>query len=97
MGSTRRVGAYTQATHGLDDSWMENGACRTAEVSTYFVDNQKGVRARRIELAAKQRCWGCDVQAECLSYALAGGVQGIWGGLNEKERDAVITQRRAVS
>ena len=36
---------------------------------------------------AKKICVGCEVRAECLSYALANDERfGIWGGLSERER-----------
>lgn len=37
--------------------------------------------------AAKAHCRRCDVQAECLAYALANGEPyGVWGGLSVEER-----------
>jgi WhiB family redox-sensing transcriptional regulator len=40
--------------------------------------------------AAQRVCRRCDVQAECLSYALTRGeVHGVWGGLSEVERDEI--------
>ena len=41
----------------------------------------------RLHRDAKKICTGCDVRAECLSYALSNDERfGIWGGLSERER-----------
>jgi len=40
-------------------------------------------------LAAKAVCFGCAVRAACLSYALATGQAGIWGGTTQEERHVI--------
>ena len=39
--------------------------------------------------AAKAVCFRCAVRGACLSYALATGPAGIWGGITQEERDAM--------
>ncbi len=39
--------------------------------------------------AAKAVCFGCAVRAACLSFALATGQAGIWGGTTQEERRAM--------
>lgn len=41
---------------------------------------------------AKQFCTPCPVREECLRWALAAGVEGVWGGTSDDERRA---ERRA--
>lgn len=47
---------------------------------------------RRREQRAKEICSQCAVRVECRDYAVAIREQhGIWGGLTEKERRALVT------
>ena len=36
----------------------------------------------------KALCGSCEVQVECLEYAIEGGesLQGVWGGASDRER-----------
>jgi WhiB family redox-sensing transcriptional regulator len=46
---------------------------------------------------AKVACWGCAVQRECLTEALAAGLphqHGIWGGMTEDERISLLRRRQ---
>lgn len=38
--------------------------------------------------AARRRCSGCLFRAACQRYALGHDVQGIWGGLDDRQRRA---------
>lgn len=62
-------------------SWQERALCAQTDPEAFFPE--KGGSTRE----AKKVCLGCDVQAECLEYALANDERfGIWGGLSERER-----------
>ena len=51
---------------------------------------RKGIRVSR-ERQAKAVCNVCSVRGECLSYAIEHGERhGVWGGLNESERAALM-------
>ena len=75
-----------------NDDWREHSACR----------DTTGPAIEQIE-TAKSVCRQCEVQRECLEYALATNQDsGIWGGTSEEERRAlrrqwVARQRRAAS
>ncbi len=46
------------------------------------------------EAEAKAICAGCAVRRECLDYAIAiREAHGIWGGLNECERRALLARQ----
>ena len=48
------------------------------------------------EAKAKAICARCPVRDACLAYALdTGEAFGVWGGLTEDERRAMLRQRRA--
>ena len=76
-------------------SWQFRAACRGEDSSLFFAP---GYFAR--EAKAKAICRICPVRMDCLEYAI--GIResyGVWGGLNESERRALIRdrERRQVS
>jgi len=66
---------------GDETDWHERALCAQTDPEAFFPE--KGGSTRE----AKKICTGCEVRAECLSYALANDERfGIWGGLSERER-----------
>jgi WhiB family redox-sensing transcriptional regulator len=80
--------------------WQYRAACRGEDSSVFFAPNyfeRKDEKEAR-EAKAKALCVRCPVRLECLDYALrAREPHGIWGGLNEVERKALIRQRESAS
>ena len=74
--------------------WQYQGACRDVPSEMFFhPDGERGPRRKARENAAKAVCASCPVVAACRAQALA--VQepyGIWGGLTEDDRLAIIEQ-----
>ncbi|MFJ5804825.1 WhiB family transcriptional regulator [Streptomyces sp. NPDC093093] len=71
--------------------WMDDGLCAQADPELFFPEGRKPNDA-----AAKMLCFGCVVRRECLAYALRRGEpHGVWGGLNEQERSALLAERAA--
>lgn len=69
--------------------WRDIAACNGHDPSIFFPAGETGPAAEQIAMA-KKICGGCDVQEECLSYAIeTNQVAGIWGGLTEDERRPV--------
>ncbi len=69
--------------------WQERALCAQTDPEAFFPE--KGGSTRE----AKRVCLTCDVQAECLEYALGHDERfGIWGGLSERERRKL--KKRAV-
>ena len=67
-------------------SWMDRGACQSAEAELFFPVSAAGPAAAQVA-AAKAVCRGCPVRAECLDYAMRTAQDhGIWGGTTEDER-----------
>lgn len=65
-------------------SWEEDAACGGFDPELFFGNTAADERR------AKAICGTCSVAMECLSVALASGMDfGIWGGLNERERRQV--------
>ena len=68
--------------------WYERAACRGRDADCFFPEKGGSTRA------AKRICQTCVVQVECLEYALAiREPHGVWGGLNETERRALVRER----
>jgi len=81
---------------GWNQGWQQLAACR-GEDSTYFFAPsyfEKRYEKNAREAVAKAICARCPVRSECLEYALhVRETHGIWGGLNEMERRALLRQR----
>ena len=81
----------------MDDEWQWQrlGACRGMDSAVFFhPDGERNPsRSRRTE-QAKQVCRSCPVIQECRRFALASREPfGVWGGLGESERRAVLARR----
>ncbi len=71
--------------------WVAQGACRTANPDELFVQGAAQNRAKAV-------CARCPVRTECLADALDNRVEfGVWGGMTERERRAVLRRRPDVT
>jgi WhiB family redox-sensing transcriptional regulator len=71
--------------------WPSVAACRGAEPDELFVQGAAQNRAKAI-------CFGCEVRTECLADALDNHTEfGIWGGMTERERRALLRRRPDVT
>lgn len=71
-------------------SWVELARCRGAE-DDLFPEGKQQKRAAAV-------CMGCPVRQECLIEALDNRLEwGIWGGLTERERRALLRQHPEVT
>jgi WhiB family redox-sensing transcriptional regulator len=68
--------------------WMPWGACQGEDPELFFPIAAAGPALAQV-FAAKAVCFRCAVRAACLSYALATGQAGIWGGTTQEERHAM--------
>jgi WhiB family redox-sensing transcriptional regulator len=74
------------------DAWQLEASCRGPQASVFFPPPQFERKVERLERErrAKAICSGCNVQSDCLNYAMTiKEPHGIWGGLNENERRLV--------
>jgi WhiB family redox-sensing transcriptional regulator len=82
----------------IDEAWHLRAACRGPFSDVFFPPPQfeRKQDRREREGRAKAICRTCPVQHECLDYALAiREPHGIWGGLNEAERRAILAAEDA--
>ncbi len=76
---------------GGSEAWVGRAACRGVDPDRLFV---RGAAQR----AATAICRHCPVQRECLADALDHRVEfGVWGGLTERERRALLRTRPDVT
>jgi WhiB family redox-sensing transcriptional regulator len=67
--------------------WATRGACRTSDPDALFVQGAAQNRAKAV-------CLGCPVRTECLADALDNRTEfGVWGGMTERERRALLRRR----
>ena len=71
-----------------DHAWQDHANCLGVDPDLFFPE--RGASTRE----AKAVCRSCEVQGDCLEYALANGEKfGIWGGMSERERRRIRRQR----
>ena len=68
------------------DRWMSLAACHGEDPELFFPLTETNTVAGRQITAAKAVCGRCLVRLTCLSYALATGQDGVWGGTTGHER-----------
>ena len=70
--------------------WSAKAACHTTDPDALFVQGAAQNRAKAI-------CLGCSVRTECLADALDNRIEfGVWGGMTERERRALLRRRPQV-
>lgn len=68
-------------------NWRSAARCRTDDADELFVTGAQQREARMF-------CRSCPVRTECLAHALDEGVEfGVWGGMTERERRALLRRR----
>lgn len=79
-----------QTAHVLDQDWTAYGLCGREQPEALFVSGAAQRQARLL-------CGRCPVRVECLVDALDHRVPfGVWGGMTERERRALLRARPEV-
>lgn len=84
----------------IESAWQTRAACRGPQAVVFYPPStfERKEERRLREARAKDICRSCPVRVECLDYALAiREPHGIWGGLNEAERRALLAEREVGS
>ncbi|MDA8386741.1 MAG: WhiB family transcriptional regulator [Actinomycetota bacterium] len=72
-------------------SWREDAACKGVQPGLFYPESDLEERK------AKAVCGLCKVRDCCLEFALnSGEPEGIWGGLNSRQRRRLARSRREV-
>jgi len=88
-------GGFLVSAQRSGDEWQLRAACRGPQASVFFPPGtfeRKDEKLAR-EARAKEICRTCPSKQPCLDYAISiREPHGIWGGLNEAERKAMLIQ-----
>lgn len=93
---TTKTVASNLASLDAEARWQDIAACKGMDPIIFFgPENAETVKEKHDrEDSAKAVCSTCPVKKECLEYALdARESYGIWGGLTELERKALLRRR----
>lgn len=77
--------------------WQRRASCRGEDSVFFFAPAYFEKRREKLarEAVAKRICATCPVIEPCLHHALTTReAHGVWGGLNETERRAVLKRRQ---
>ena len=86
----RRSGQRSTRPVGVAE-WAVDAACRTSDPDALFVQGAAQNQAKVI-------CRSCPVRIACLADALDNKVEfGVWGGMTERERRALLRRRPNVT
>lgn len=87
VGGARYVNA--PVTEELE--WQLQGHCNGEDPSLFFPEGEYRYKTTRL---AKAICKGCPVITQCRTWALdRQELYGVWGGLSESERQAMLKGR----
>jgi WhiB family redox-sensing transcriptional regulator len=76
-----------------DELWQLKAACRGPQAAVFFPPSYFERKDEKLEREARAKaiCGQCAVREPCLEFAVSiREPHGIWGGLNELERKALI-------
>src|SRR5919112_6202379 len=74
-----------------NEDWASLAQCRQSQPDELFVRGAAQNDAKRL-------CAGCPVRTECLAEALDNEIEwGVWGGMTERERRAILRKRPNVT
>lgn len=81
--------------------WQARAACRNLADADYVffgLDGESPEAQAAREAEAKEVCGGCSVRLRCALWALRTGAHhGVFGGLSEAERAALVRNGEAVA
>lgn len=80
----------------VERPWRAKAACKGPQAAVFFppAHFERKLDKQRREDQAKAICAACPVRRECLDYAIRiREPHGVWGGLNEVERQAILSRR----
>jgi WhiB family redox-sensing transcriptional regulator len=80
-----------ESTRRMSNHWRQYARCLGADPETFYPPPESDDGA----VAAKAICAVCPVREPCLEHAITHREkQGVWGGLDERERRRLVRQRR---
>ena len=90
FNQTLVVAQENQAPKG--GRWLQAGHCLDLNLNDFYP--LPASYPNNISQAVKAVCANCPVKTDCLEYAIANRYPGIWGGTSNRQRLAIIQQRK---
>ena len=82
---------HEKASKRMTNNWRQYARCLGADPEVFYPPSESDEGSE----AAKAICAVCPVREPCLEHAItAREKQGVWGGLDERERRRLVRQRR---
>lgn len=81
----------------IDLAWQSGARCTGLNPELFFpTKSRSGPTRGRSAIPAQRICQRCDVQLQCLQYAIthSDGRNGIWGGATEDELSRMRREHR---
>jgi len=76
-----------------NEKWRVDALCKGVNLSLFFPDDSPNFEVKDEPGNPGSFCLNCPVQKQCLDYAVALEIRdGIFGGLNEAQRNKLINQ-----
>ncbi len=73
------------------NEWRDDAACKDSDIDFFPTGPYDSPERRQSEMEALTVCASCPVRRECRAWAMgAPEIYGVWGGLTEQERRAVV-------
>jgi WhiB family redox-sensing transcriptional regulator len=88
-------GGLSVSAQRTGEEWQLRAACRGPQAAVFFPPGSFERKDEKLarESRAKEICRTCPSKKPCLEYAIAiREPHGIWGGLSETERKAMLIQ-----
>lgn len=79
-----------------EEAWKMEGACKGSDPNDWTEREEWETREQFKERVARvgRVCKGCEVEDECLVWALRYGEKGIWAGTTRSQRARMRTRAR---
>jgi WhiB family redox-sensing transcriptional regulator len=83
-------------------NWRERAACKGVDTIVFFAhsegDQKDYTQAKsKVDVTKRDYCLICLVQQQCLDHAITNNERhGIWGGMDEQERNVYKRKVRAI-
>jgi WhiB family redox-sensing transcriptional regulator len=90
-----RIAEY-ESMRGTAMDWRDRSACLGEDPELFFPIGDGGASVSQVQ-QAKKVCRRCPVIQPCLESALANGDEGVFGGLDDRERRRLRALTRPVS
>ena len=89
LAETREFFDVAAFIESVRPAWMDKSECFFHPEVDFFSSRGDSLRE------AREICKVCPVEDECGEYALANPkVRGVWAGMSERDRRAILKQRR---